>query len=812
MIARPGPRTSSCNAGQLSADLAGRPDIKQYYSGGLRFRGIEPVPQSGFRLLPGSRDAGPVRRSLGVITHTGVSINLGPHSAPATIYQKDINGVVSGVEVENLSGTASFTFVVEIFNAGTWQPIGPAMAAGTSPVSRFVAFPPGLGKVATAFRIRVSPVVSTTFAISSAVAYQEQGTPVIPRYRGLKQDQTNGFFFAFGAGFVDIWKNKSWVACVRLPQLTQAMLPDLDFYAEASTVGIFHTDLQTLRIRRAGSDFEWTLDLWPYDGIPDVDYGGIYPKVDDIWEIFIRWTGGDVFIYLTITVDGETAEAVPVTDASGTPVAASSLSADWDLFAANVAGALNGLPSSAGDITVTQVLIDAGGDSQSRKLTVTFGGASSGVEYQVSCLIANTADAAALPTHTQIGKTDGEPLLSASRGWPGTAALMQDRLGYARIKGQPAAQLLSRVGEYFTVNTEAGGDAAPRLDRLRTETSETIYRIKESKYFLAFTDLGAYFATNRTISANEPLNYVLASEIGIRVNTDPIDLEGLLYYISNNGQQILSLEYDDVSTSYNANPESLLTDLVQQIVRNARQVGSVDTDTNRMWLMRADGRLVSANVIRNQDILGTVEWGCADGGRVREIAIDGYNSLWVCIERDGTLRHEYLEENLLFQGAMTTTTDLAGVVSGLHFPNGTAVWCEADGFVLGPFTVLGGAIDLGNPFNSVTVGRWIAPVYESMPHVLVTDDDRILRRPGRIHTAYIDIIDTTSIAVGANNGTPRDVALLETGDPVDQPLRKKTKMITVSGMLGMVVDTTLVITQVRPGYLRVRNFSTGERL
>ena len=40
MVARPGPRRSSCNAGELMRDMIGRPDVKQYYSGGLRYAHI----------------------------------------------------------------------------------------------------------------------------------------------------------------------------------------------------------------------------------------------------------------------------------------------------------------------------------------------------------------------------------------------------------------------------------------------------------------------------------------------------------------------------------------------------------------------------------------------------------------------------------------------------------------------------------------------------------------------------------------------------------------------------------------------------
>ncbi|APY13163.1 hypothetical protein GJU94_08165 [Brucella sp. 10RB9214] len=814
MVTSAGPRKSSCNSGELDKLIAGRPDIKQYYSGGLKFKNIEPVPQSGFRLMPGSLDAGPVRKGLVAINSTGATSSFGPHSGRATIYQQTFASVaVSGVYVNGLSANVNFNFTVEVLVDGAWIAISAPLGGGAAAVKRFVAFPPSKSRTATAVRIVATPSETATYSLFELAAFSESGPTSAPRYKTLRQDQANGFMFAFGPGFCDIWKNKTWVACIYLPMLTASMLPDIDFYAEASTVGVFHEDLQTIRLRRAGSDYEWAVDLWPYDGVPEIDYGEVYPKTDDIWEIFVRWSEGDTsYCYLNVTVNGEKATAVDFRDVSTgqpVPIDGNDVDANWNDFVHRLAIAINNLPSIAGGVSVIWNWMP----SRAKKLTIMFGGPSSGEEYEVSCLVGNTSEVSALPSHVQIGKTDGEPIISASRGWPGTSALMQDRLGYARLKGQTAAQILSATGEYFTLNIKASGDSAARLDKLRSQTSEKILRIKESKYFLAFTNLGAYFATNRTINRNEPLNYVLASEVGIRPNTDPIDLEGLLYYVANNGRLILSMEYDDVSTSYNANPETLLSShLIEGIMRNARQVGSTATDTNRMWLLREDGRLLSANVIRNQDILGICEWLCADDGKIREIAIDGYNDSWISVDRGGVLRHEYMEENLLFQQAIRTTTDLAGRVAGLPYPDGTVLWCEADGFILGPYNCQGGAIDLVDAYSQVTVGRWIAPIYESMPHVLVLDDDRILRRPGRIHTANISVIGTTSIAVGANNRPAKDVALLETSDPADMPMPRKTKKIKVTGIKGHAVDTTLVITQLRPGYLQVRDYSTGEKL
>ena len=99
-----------------------------------------------------------------------------------------------------------------------------------------------------------------------------------------------------------------------------------------------------------------------------------------------------------------------------------------------------------------------------------------------------------------------------------------------------------------------------------------------------------------------------------------------------------------------------------------------------------------------------------------------------------------------------------------------------------------------------------------MPHVFVNRNEEIVRRPGRISSAYIDVIDTTSIAIGANGQPATDETLLEVNDPLDAPMPAKTRMIARHGMLGVVMDPTLVITQTKPGALHVRSYSVLERL
>lgn len=822
MVARPTVPFRSANAGEFSADAKGRVDIKQYYSAGLRFRNIEPVPQSGFRRMGGSWRMSRQRPPVASLSITSPTPALGPHTGTQTIWSGTVAGAVAAVFVENLYANAGvLDWWVEAETAsGVWTQIGEAFSGGTSAVSRLAAFPPRAPRTATAIRIRCTFSTSATINAALAVsALQEAATAIHPRHVGLKTDAGVEFSGFVTEGICDFFTaDDGWVGAARLDGVTEEMLPDLAFYAEGLTIGVFHGDLESLRMFLAGQSHEWTVDTWPYNPVPEADLGGSYTKTDDEWEISIRGIGSSP-ISISVTVDGETTPSITLVDAGDgvTPETGSGAStADWNLFATNIAAAINALPSIAGGVTA----VYSNPATSGRLITVTFAGASTGAEYQLSAIVVNTTEVSALAYHTQIGETELEPLFSDARGWPGGVDLVQDRMAHFRLPARTGAMALSRVGEYFDFNLKGQNDAAPRLDALRSQTSETILAVRESNFLLVFTDKAVYFVTNRTIERNTPLNFQLADPTPAAPNCRPFDLEGRIYYVAMDpapnalgGHQLVSLAYDEVAQGYMPQPESLLArHLVRDIIRTKRQNKSSDLDGTKGWMLRADGRLVAAQIIRNQEITGLCEWASADSGAIGEIGIDGNNRLWLSVARGGDIAIERYDMAIFLQDAVEATPDLAGAITGLPHANGTTVWATADGYVLGPFTVTGGAIDLGEAHTDVVVGRWIAPRFESMPQVFVTRSDEVVFRPGRIHTAEINIIDTDSIAVGANGEDPQDVTLTRAGDPVDAPPPLRTEHVTVTGLPGFMEAPTLVITQIRPGELRVRDFGIGAKL
>ncbi|HEU0095207.1 MAG TPA: hypothetical protein VFQ52_02045, partial [Rhizomicrobium sp.] len=157
--------------------------------------------------------------------------------------------------------------------------------------------------------------------------------------------------------------------------------------------------------------------------------------------------------------------------------------------------------------------------------------------------------------------------------------------------------------------------------------------------------------------------------------------------------------------------------------------------------------------------------------------------------------------------------DLAGEAAGLGHLEGRTVWGRfGAGYIDGPYTVSGGKIATDYPAVSAKIGLWQAPNFESMPFVKVMQDNTILQRPGRVHTVAVAMMDTESLAVGANGSAPKNVPLQRASDDLSAAPVPFTGSREISGIMGAVVGPTVRITQLRPGRLRIRDYLVGVKL
>lgn len=694
---------SSLNAGQFAERLFGRVNVKQYYSAAKRMLGIEPVPQSGFQLLPGTK------------------------------------------RLAQLTGT--------VFNKGV---------------------------------LKVSPDLSYTLI--------------------------------FTPGLVNIFRNDGVrvVTDLAVASATAGRIPGLNFYGEADTFGAFHPDLERgIRlVRDSSNDTIWTVSQWPFTDVPEVDLGGTYAKTDDVWTLYVRWASTTTELAFSFSVDGQRTGTVVLLDSvTGNPANPNSGSPNWAGFATAMQTALRGLPSMNAGLTVT---LGSSTVPRYRTFEIKFGGALSGAEYQFDALVVNTSEASALAAHDTIGKTAGEALISSTKGGFAGMEIYQDRGVYWAPRSRKSAMAMSRAGEYFELDIEVQADNGARLEALRSDTGEAILHVVDATYLLIFTERGEYFASNRTIKRNEPLNFVRASGIGTRAECRPVVLEGSVYFVSRDGGRLYRTSYDAVSEAFDPQPvNDLNDDLVADIVKMVVQRKTDVMKSDRIWLLRSDGRLVrgAPNIAQEIDF-SACEWPVAGGGIVRSIAVDVKEQLWLTVERNGVITEELAQEESenLLQCAVSTSTDLTGAISGLTMFNGKTVWAMIDNDFHGPFVVASNAIQTDVTSRPAVVGFWSPPIFESLPYVKVLPNDEVVRRPGKVGSVRLYLVETASIAIGANGRPAKDLPLNLTTDDLDAPKKNFTGHRNIAGLIGSCMDPTLVITQTRPGRLNVRDYIPGVKL
>lgn len=824
MVAQPGTYQASFNGGELSEELHGRTDIKQFYSGAKLMLNAEPVPQGGFRLLPRSRFLGRLRKATAAIAGSSAT-SLGPHSAAAIIASVTFSAEqpVAIVRLDNFFADVALGQLIRIEAkvGANWIALGPAFKCGTTATTRAAARAPGEPLNASAVRVRLigAPPADVTFSIGAITVLKE--TAAVPNFRirpfTFARDQN--YIVVLIDNYADIYRDGVWVATAVTGM--GGFNDTLDYQQRFDTALLFHDHVVPVRIVRDGADHEWPLTSTPFTGVPQVDLGSEYfNAIADVWQMFLRFpfsgTGphlGGVGLLVAVTVNGE--QTTPV--ATGDP-------ADFAGFTAALQAAIIDLPSIGAGVTVTQIPESSGLGIGvligTAAFEITFAGADNqGQAFAVSAEVLNTADAAATTAHKVTGKPGGEPIMSVSAGYPACGVFWQDSLLIAGFKSKKGALLKSQTGEYYTIDTAIAAANGPVLINLDTDGAEQIRKLVRATHLLIFTSDAEYFVSDRAINRTTTPNIVQSSRNGAVPGVPIVESEGFTYYMGGDredavikGVLLYAAAYDDVAQKYISTPQSLLAShIVTDVTDMALQRFGKPSVADRLWMVRADGTMAVGVLIRNQDVSAFVRWQTP--GLVLAAAVDGRNRPHIGVARivDGAddLFLERLELGLIFDATVSQSFDPpASHIDGLWMHEGAQVWANADGYVVGPFTVTGAAIDLPFAAASVDVGRWTPPRVVTLPLPDEVAERVVVRRPKRVHTVRADLIATTSLAVGANGLPVKNQPLARAGDPTDQPVPPATRRLPVEGLTSNYDgDDTVEISQTKPGWLQVRGLT-----
>lgn len=591
-----------------------------------------------------------------------------------------------------------------------------------------------------------------------------------------------------------VWSATAQLATVTLTGVTADMLPELTWAQSLDTLLVFHRDLQSLRVKHSGPT-SWASDNLPFENLPIYDYGADIdgdPYTNAVaaeWELEFSGLSTSPVSVFTLTVTGQQTVSIEY-------------NSDMATLAGLIQTAILDLPNTGTGITVAS--------SGIRKVTITFGGTDNiGDGWAVTGLVINKTDAAILAFKKTPGVAPGEAIISTDRGWPQCGAFYGQRLLIGGLKSLPNTWAMSAIGDYYNFDERLNGDGGPAVIPMDVSGGEAIERIIAGRNLAIFTSEAEYWLAERALSRNAAPNHVKSSEHGTRRGVPIVGSDGAFVYCQTSGGVLGEFRYTDVEGNFVSNDISLLAShLVVDVVDMALRKSSASTDGNRLCLVLGSGEARLVTMLREQEITAFSRL-TSPGAEFIATSVNARNENLLIVDRPASRRLERLEDDLLLDEAVTIAPGApTASFTGLERFNGREIWAIGDNDVFGPFTPVGGAVTLPVEIaDSVTFGTWAPPVITTLPMSREIAAARVVLRKGRIHTVHINVTDTTSLAIAANGGPLRDVALRRFGDTADVPELEAgySGKVTIEGLQGFVDSPTLTISQVRPGRLKVKS-------
>lgn len=397
--------------------------------------------------------------------------------------------------------------------------------------------------------------------------------------------------------------------------------------------------------------------------------------------------------------------------------------------------------------------------------------------------------------------------------YPAVVTFHQDRLVFAGAPNTPQRFDASVVSQYTTFSPSAlidgtVSDADSYGFALNANTVDAIrWLVSDSHGILVGTSGGEWLVTASSagsaisptsVQAKQNTAYgAAASRQALRVGLETLFLQG-------GARKLRALKYDFYSDGF-VGPD--LTVLSEHLTTGGfKQVVLQRTPQQLLWLVRADGALISVSYDRDQDEQGWVVHEIAgNGAKVLSLAVipapdNSRDELWMAVSRtvNGATAVNVEKMSKLWEVGDAVSYTAAGVtqtkfvpgatsyldssahqvygspttiVTGLTWLEGETVSVVADSAPHSDCIVTGGAINLGAPATSVDVGLGYTSRAQTMPIEAGGADGPAQGKIKRIHRIIMRLFDTIGLQTTAGNaGAPvNDVSFRSTADLMDQP-------------------------------------------
>jgi hypothetical protein len=551
------------------------------------------------------------------------------------------------------------------------------------------------------------------------------------------------YLLVFTANTIRVFRNDVLVHTITPTPWSGAQVARITWTQSADTLIVFHPDVQPQRLLRGGSDTSWTLSAITFANVPGFDYGAVTP------------TG-------TITPSAVSGDAVTLT-ASASVFTAGMVG--WYLRTTRNALARITAFTSATAVTA-QVL-------------------------------------RAFPNVNAIPATDWrltEPVISATRGWPGAGIFYAGRLYLGGLKSRPATVLGSRVSNFFDLNPGTPLDDDGIDATIDTDQVNAIRAFAATRQLHAFTSGGEHILAgdNDGVITPASVRWIEQTRRGAVADVPVVEVDGALLFVQRGGKAVRQHLYDEIQGAFGNIVLSRLSEhLIRQPVDLAARKGAALEASDQVLVVNGDGTVAVLLTERSQETVAWTLWE-TDGAVRRAAALDN-GTLYLGVERAGSFRIERWEDDLLVDAGVRVTTGFpVTTVTGLTHLEGRTVAIVADGAVQPPATVTAGAITLPRPATQdVQVGLPFTVQVRPMPVEPRLGDGPMVGRKARIVRATMRVHESGPFEIA---GIPVDTRRFADApaSPLDAPPPRITGDVRISGLTGWTDRPTVDIVQRAP--------------
>lgn len=663
--------------------------------------------------------------------------------------------------------------------------------------SRRLASPPGQPVTARKWRlVKVGPVEVPAGVISlKSIRFLKETAELSPHKRWSfdfdAAEQRYGLIAT--EGNVEVYRRGERVASIASPY-SAAQLVNVKRAQMLDTLLAFHHDVPPTRFARQGAHSEWDSRVQPFENIPKFDYLGT--RIGGVSEVqrlrFTDFEPGETF---NLTLEEETTVSI-------------SYSADMATLAASVQAALNGLDNvGAGGVAVTS--------PEDKALNVAYQGsnANDNIGELVAEVISSLKGIVRTATLTQ-GKPGGEPVISATRGWPAAGLFFDSRLWLAGLRSRPQTIMASRTGFFFDLKVDGKENSRGISVDLATDQSTPITALFAGRHLQAFGTSAHFFCASSPITP--PPAFPRTGCSGIEPGTPVLEMDGLAVSVQAGGDTIVRavLSTDTAEAGYEDDALSdYATHLVKGVVAGGIRKGRSATEPHLALWVKSDGAAVVMVARLKQDVLGFTRW--ETDGAFTESGGELAGDLYVCTRREAASgdsnRLEVLDDRCVLDASVRVEGPCE-TVSGLDHLEGRTVVAYVDGADAGDVVVEDGAVTLPYPaLRSAEVGLLFEVRGRSLPIVLQQDPRAGASMHARVGEIGLRLGPTANLKVGMagkrmwpvglkRRGGGARPALLDAG-PGEDAFEGWTRLYPVPGFQD---DAQVEWAQERPGPLEIR--------